>query len=494
MVVRINCSKIKSIDFLNFMKHYNIGSSLRVLFLSLSLLLSMSMLGAKVEIDGVNYELVTKAKQAIVIAKGVEKYYGTITIPESVEHGGTVYSVTEIGQRAFYDCSALTSVVIPNSVTSIGNEAFLTCFGLASATIGNSVRSIGEFAFLACSNLATVTIPNSVTSLGYGGFSGCSRLTELIIGNSVTNIGNRAFEDCFSLTTVSIPNSVERIGDKAFENCVGLKFVSIGNNVTSIGEHTFDGCYSLISVTIPNNVTDIGAWAFHDCSGLTSVTIGNSVTSIGELAFHGCSALTSVFMPNSVTSIGNRAFQGCSALTSVIIGNGVRDIGESAFQDCSNLKFVTIGSELKFYIESHAFANCPALLDFYSHSEHVPYADSNAFEYSDIEYCKLHVPEVSIESYRSQRPWRGFGKIIALSDEESGVISVEAAPVLIQANGGNLTINGVAKGCEIAVYTLNGTEVTRATATEGSTTINTGLQSGTVAIVKLGNKSVKVKI
>lgn len=56
------------------MKHYNIGSSLRVLFLSLSLLLSMSMLGAKVEIDGVNYELVTKAKQAIVIAKGVEKY------------------------------------------------------------------------------------------------------------------------------------------------------------------------------------------------------------------------------------------------------------------------------------------------------------------------------------------------------------------------------------------------------------------------------------
>ena len=158
------------------------------------------------------------------------------------------------------------------------------------------------------------------------------------------------------------------------------------------------------------------------------------------------------------------------------------------------MKFITVGSELKFYIESHAFANCPALLDFYSHSEHVPYADSNAFEYSDIEYCKLHVPEVSIESYRSQRPWRGFGKIIALSDEESGVISVEAAPVLIQANGGNLTINGVAKGCEIVVYTLNGTEVTRATATEGSTTINTGLQSGTVAIVKLGNKSVKIKI
>lgn len=66
--------------------------------------------------------------------------------------------------------------------------------------------------------------------------------------------------------------------------------------------------------------------------------------------------------------------------------------------------------------------------------------------------------------------------------------------MLIQANGGNLTINGVAKGCEIVVYTLNGTEVARATATEGSTTINTGLQSGTVAIVKLGNKSVKIKI
>ena len=79
-------------------------------------------------------------------------------------------------------------------------------------------------------------------------------------------------------------------------------------------------------------------------------------------------------------------------------------------------------------------------------------------------------------------------------NEETGVISVPAAPVLVQGNGGVLSVSGVAKGTEIVIYTVSGTEVARATATEGTTTINTGLQSGTIVIVKFGNKSVKVRI
>ena len=108
------------------MKHY-LPNSLRALFLSLAVLLSLPVLAVEVEIDGINYELNADAKQAIVIAKSSGKYSGEVVIPESVEYYGTAYSVESIGYRAFYNCSGLTSVTIPNSVTSIGDDAFWNC-------------------------------------------------------------------------------------------------------------------------------------------------------------------------------------------------------------------------------------------------------------------------------------------------------------------------------------------------------------------------------
>ena len=138
---------------------------LRALFLSLAVILSLPMLAVEVEIDGINYELVSKVKQATVIAKSSGEYSGKVVIPESVEYGGTAYSVTSIGEEAFYDCDYLTSVTIPNSVTSIGSSAFYFCRFLTSVTIPNSVTSIEYQAFCYCSGLTSVTIPNSVTTI-----------------------------------------------------------------------------------------------------------------------------------------------------------------------------------------------------------------------------------------------------------------------------------------------------------------------------------------
>ena len=310
----------------------------------------------------------------------------------------------------------------------------------------------------------------------------------------------------------------------------------------------------MISVTIPDSVTSIGKYAFSGCSSLTSVTIGNSVTSIGRQAFQYCAGLVSVTIPNSVTSIGRQAFSCCYGLTSVSIGSGVKTIDSEAFSKCeglldvycyaedvpsanvntfegSNIKnsnlhvpavaidsykaktpWKNFGNITDLYIENPEAEKCATPFVTYTEGKlslscqtegaefvtKIASEDINTFNSEEIELTATYNVEVyafkdgmnNSDTISVALVWVENGKV----GEESGVISVESAPALIQANGGNLTINGVAKGCEIVVYTLNGTEVARATATEGSTTINTGLQSGTVAIVKLGNKSVKIKI
>ncbi len=101
-------------------------------------------------------------------------YSGVVVVPQFVTYNGDTYTVTSIGIGAFYKCSGLTEVTIPNSVITIGEEAFERCSGLTEVTIGNSVTSIGIYAFSGCSGLTgELTIPNSVTSICEGAFSEC---------------------------------------------------------------------------------------------------------------------------------------------------------------------------------------------------------------------------------------------------------------------------------------------------------------------------------
>ena len=185
---------------------------------------------------------------------------GDVVIPSSIEYNGTTYNVTSIGDSAFYYCSGLTSVTIPNGVTSIDSFAFFACSGLTSVTIGNSVTSIGYAAFYACSGLPSVTIPNSVTSIGEYALYSCSGLTSVTIGNSVTSIGQCAFYDCNSLTSVTIPNSVTIIDTATFSYCSNLTSITIGNSVTSIKEDAFYKCYRLASIkclaSIPPSISN----------------------------------------------------------------------------------------------------------------------------------------------------------------------------------------------------------------------------------------------
>ncbi len=413
----------------NYIKH---------ILLCLALLTGTNALAYDACIDGIYYDFsngeATVTYQKYESYNYISDYSGNVVIPETVTYEGTTYSVTSIGNYAFYGCSGLNSVTIPNSVTSIGDYAFRSCSGLTSVTIPNSVTSIGDYAFRSCSGLTSITIPNSVTSIGSSAFSGCSGLTSVTIGNSVTSIGRYAFYNCSGLTSVTIPESVTSIGSYAFYGCSGLTSVTIPGSVTSIGSYAFKDCSSLSNVychaqEVPQTnsnafsnssigsatlyVPDVAIetyrktapWknfgtieslniSFADAN-VKAICIANWDTNgDGELDMNEAAAVTdlkSLFRGNKqitsfdelqyftgLTSIGYRAFEDCSGLTSITIPNSVTNIDESAFEYCSGLTSVTIPNSVTS-IGWYAFERCSGLTSVII-GNGVTYIGSYAFE------------------------------------------------------------------------------------------------------------------
>ena len=248
----------------------------------------------------------------------------TVTIPESVNYDGISYAVTGISNNAF-QYGSLTSVTISNTVTYIGNYAFYGCTGLTTINIPESVTNIGESAF---TGLKSVIIPNTVTNINNYAFSGFSRNQKIFcVATSRPNgwsynwysgatvvWGAKFIGDFVYRITGSEPYTVEVSSytgnDSAIVIPEKVTIDEIEYSVTSIGNSAFDCCSDLLSVSIPNTITNIGQYAFYGCSRLRDVNMPVAVTNIGEYAFNSCTSIVSIIIPNTVTSIGECSFSG----------------------------------------------------------------------------------------------------------------------------------------------------------------------------------------
>ena len=363
-----------------------------------------------IEIDGLYYNIDPNTKTAEVTRNPAmpdyqASYYSeNITIPESVTFDGILYDVTSIGDNSFLECTQITTLSIPNSITKIGWYAFKNCNNLSSLYIPPSVNEIDFGAFAGCYGLESITVDNGnkvydsrnnsnaiINTKSNVLFYGCK---NTIIPYGIQEIVG-AFQGCKGLTSMEIPNTVIRIYSNAFEGCSDLSTINIPNSVEYIGDFAFAGCSNLSSIEIPNGVRYIGLNAFENCKSLSSISIPNSVTGIGKWAFYACHSLKDVILPSNMTEIHNYTFAYCINLLSVSIPNSVTKI------------------------QTGAFMGCHALSDVYCYAANVPDTENDVFSFSSIDNnITLHVPQSSIDSYKSKGPWRGFGHVIALTDEE----------------------------------------------------------------------------
>ena len=389
-------------------------------------------------------------------------YQGNVAIPEEVTYMNRTRKVTSIGDFAFYRCSGLTSITIPNSVTSIGDYAFFDCFKLTSVTIPNSVTIIGESAFWSCSGLTSITIPNSVTSIGRYAFEYCSGLKKVIVkdiaawcgikfdgsySNPLTYAKHLYSDEDTEITNLVIPNSVTSIGSQAFDGVDFPTVVSLIENPFMItgktsGSRTFtQNTFNNATLYVPKGTID----KYKATDGWKDFLFIEEGTGGGDTP-------TTQKCEKPTISYENGKLTFSSATDGAVCQYSITDTDIKAGS----------GNEVQLGVTYNISV----------------YATKSGYENSETATATL--------CWIDQQP-----KTEGITN---GIANIPANAVLIQSEGGSIKVQGVDEGTQVNVYGINGTQAGSAISQSGAATINTNLQPGSIAIVKIGQKSVKVVI
>ena len=237
-----------------------------------------------------------------------------------------VFSITLSQSQTFND-GVLEYTVIDATNNYVSVKMYNSCptgvlvipENVTDSSISYTVTEITNSGFKNCTNITNVSLPNSLTRIERAGFMGCGSLADIILPNGLIHLDREAFRDCTSLTDIIIPDGTTTIGIDVFRDCENLVNIFLPEGLTTLRQGVFYGCDSLTSIQLPNSLTSIGYICFYSCNNLTSIDLPDSITSIDGSAFANCNNLTNINIPESVTSMGTYVFQNCTSLTNVTV-------------------------------------------------------------------------------------------------------------------------------------------------------------------------------
>lgn len=400
------------------------------LFLFLAIFIPFIAKAYDFEKNGIYYTIVDEDLRTVAVSSSPDYgYSGAIVIPKIVkpDNSSISYIVTTIGDRAFYQCTNLTSIELPSSIENIKYHAFEDCINLRSFTFPESVKTIGNSLFNNCRNLTSVTY-NSInaTSLGriqYGSaldavFENCLNLSYVYIGDNVERIPKTIFAG-IPITSIKLNKSLKVIEEGAFMNCTNLSKITFDSecNLTSVNDYAFSYCKALNNVTLPNSVTSIGDYAFQYCEKFTEFpfTSNSEITSFGTYAFAFCRGITELYLPPKVTDIGMYAFEYCS-LKYIYFPDTILKIKKGAFDAIWTLPDIYCTS-----------LTPPSVVN----SSGSTVSKDDIFSNLNKSTCTLHVPEDALNAYLLADPWKQFPNIVTGISPAS--ISVEEAQISLYA-------------------------------------------------------------
>lgn len=338
---------------------------MRKIYLLLLALVSMSNVSAAVKdtfsIGDLTFTVLTEdGNSGTVSVKATStEITGKVIIPESVSNNGIVYTVTEIADQAFWKCSAMTSVKIPESITYVGSLGFKECTSLDSLVFPNDDMKFSYwYVCQGCTNLTYVRLPEHLTGLGYF-----------------------MFAECENLESIRIP-----------ESCV------------SFPDYTFFRCYKLKEVNIPYGVPSLGMADFYECYELEHLDIPPTVKSIGKQTFTRCKKLRTLELPNSVERFGWYTFEECTLFKHLTLPSHMKDLGDGGcLEMCSGISEVTIPAEIEDF--PYGLGTLPNLKAIYIMGDFIP---SGLKNYSRKRYVTIYVKQSVFEEKYSSGAWEGY--------------------------------------------------------------------------------------
>ena len=253
-----------------------------------------------------------------------------LVIPETVtnDETGKTYTVTTIGYQAFFLCSQITSVTLPDTIRVIGDYAFQTSWSQSAITSMDLPEGLEEIGVYALNDIQVdFKLPASLKRIGNYAFNNTG-ITEVHFGDAIEAVGDRAFFGCTKLVKAEVTKESQN-SEGLYLQCTALSDVTIEDGVTGLPENCFFNCGSLTSITLPESVTELKKSVFYGCD-FTSLDFLNtgSVTTLGDFCFAGNNNLRDIVIPDSVTYVGANQFYWCRYVKTITFGANVAYVGD----------------------------------------------------------------------------------------------------------------------------------------------------------------------